>query len=66
MRDDRTNRDVMELATPAAVVDLSRLEANLDRMQRYADGHGLGLRPHTKTHKARWLGEAQVRRGRWA
>jgi D-serine deaminase-like pyridoxal phosphate-dependent protein len=63
MRDERTNRDVTELATPAAVVDLSRLETNLDRMQRYADAHGLGLRPHTKTHKARWLGEVQVRRG---
>jgi D-serine deaminase-like pyridoxal phosphate-dependent protein len=63
MSDDGASRDVMELGTPAAVVDLSRLEANLDRMQRYADGHGLGLRPHTKTHKARWLGEAQVQRG---
>jgi D-serine deaminase-like pyridoxal phosphate-dependent protein len=51
------------LATPAAVVELDRLAANLDRMQRYADSHGLRLRPHTKTHKARWLGEDQVRRG---
>lgn len=52
-----------ELATPAAVVDLDRMEANLERMQRYVDAHGLHLRPHTKTHKARWLGEQQVRRG---
>jgi D-serine deaminase-like pyridoxal phosphate-dependent protein len=52
-----------ELPTPAAVVDLERLAANLDRMQRYADEHGLGLRPHTKTHKARWLGAEQVGRG---
>lgn len=51
------------LATPAAVVDLEVLSSNLDRMQRYVDGHGLGLRPHTKTHKARWLGAEQVRLG---
>jgi D-serine deaminase-like pyridoxal phosphate-dependent protein len=51
------------LPTPAAIVDLARLGANLDRMQAYVDAHGLGLRPHTKTHKARWLGQEQVARG---
>lgn len=55
--------DLDALPTPAAVVELNRLAANLDRMQRYVDVHGLGLRPHTKTHKARWLGEEQVGRG---
>ena len=52
-----------ELPTPAALVDLDRLEANLGRMQAYVDRHGLGLRPHAKTHKARWLAEAQGERG---
>jgi D-serine deaminase-like pyridoxal phosphate-dependent protein len=52
-----------ELLTPAAVVDLDRMEANLDRMARYASGHGLALRPHTKTHKSPELGREQVRRG---
>jgi len=51
------------VSTPAGLVDLDVLASNLDRMQRYADEHGLGLRPHTKTHKARWLGEEQVRLG---
>jgi D-serine deaminase-like pyridoxal phosphate-dependent protein len=51
------------LPTPAAVVDVERLDANLDRMQRYVDAHGLALRPHAKTHKARWIGEEQVARG---
>ncbi len=51
------------IPTPAGVVDLDRLEANLRRLQRYVDGHGLRLRPHTKTHKARWLAEAQVAGG---
>lgn len=52
-----------EIRTPAALVDLDRLDANLDRMQAYVDRHGLRLRPHIKTHKSRWLAEAQVARG---
>ena len=52
-----------DIPTPAAVVDLDRLDANLRRMQRYCDEHGLRLRPHIKTHKARWLAEEQVRLG---
>ncbi|MFO7894633.1 MAG: alanine racemase [Longimicrobiales bacterium] len=52
-----------DLPTPAAVVDLDRLDANLRRMHDYADEHGLRLRPHIKTHKARWIAEEQVRLG---
>jgi D-serine deaminase-like pyridoxal phosphate-dependent protein len=51
------------LLTPAAVVDLARMEANLDRMAAYCAGHDLALRPHTKTHKSPDLGAEQVRRG---
>lgn len=56
-------RSFAEIRTPAAIVDLDRLDANLERMQRYVDRHDLRLRPHTKTHKARWLAEAQVTGG---
>ncbi len=52
-----------EIRTPAALVDLDRLESNLEHMQRYVDAHGLRLRPHIKTHKSRWLAESQVRLG---
>lgn len=52
-----------EIPTPAAVVDLDRMDANLRRMQQYVDRHGLRLRPHIKTHKARWIAEEQVRLG---
>jgi D-serine deaminase-like pyridoxal phosphate-dependent protein len=51
------------LLTPAAVVDLDTMEANLDRMAAYAAQHGLALRPHTKTHKSAELGAEQMRRG---
>jgi D-serine deaminase-like pyridoxal phosphate-dependent protein len=52
-----------ELETPAPVVDLGRMERNLDRMAAYASAHGLALRPHIKTHKTPWLAAEQVRRG---
>jgi D-serine deaminase-like pyridoxal phosphate-dependent protein len=42
---------VVTLETPVPVIDLDRVERNLARMQAYADGHGLALRPHIKTHK---------------
>lgn len=43
--------DIAELDTPAVLIDLDRVEANLKRVQDYADTHGLKLRPHIKTHK---------------
>ena len=52
-----------ELETPAPVVDLPRMEQNLDRMAAYAADHGLALRPHIKTHKTPWLAVEQLRRG---
>jgi D-serine deaminase-like pyridoxal phosphate-dependent protein len=52
-----------ELETPAPVVDLGRMERNLDRMAGYASSHGIALRPHIKTHKTPWLAAEQLRRG---
>jgi D-serine deaminase-like pyridoxal phosphate-dependent protein len=51
------------LYTPAAVVDLDRMEANLDRMAAYVREHGLRLRPHAKTHKAPCIAAEQIARG---
>src|SRR5687768_8672222 len=55
--------NLSELETPAAIVDLDRLERNLDRAARYAKEHDLALRPHVKTHKTGWIAAEQVRRG---
>lgn len=52
-----------ELSTPVPIVDLDRLEHNLDRMADYARAHGLVLRPHIKTHKAPAVGRQQIARG---
>ncbi|HEX6938410.1 MAG TPA: alanine racemase [Longimicrobiales bacterium] len=51
------------LETPAAIVDLDRMGANLDRMAAYAREHGLRLRPHVKTHKTPRIAADQLRRG---
>ena len=51
------------IITPAAIVDLDRMAANLERMARYTAEHGLALRPHTKTHKTPHLGAEQLRLG---
>jgi D-serine deaminase-like pyridoxal phosphate-dependent protein len=53
----------LALETPALLVDLERMDRNLDRMARYAATHSLGLRPHIKTHKAPRVAAEQTRRG---
>lgn len=52
-----------DLDTPAVVVDLDRVGANLRRAQAYADAHGLKLRPHVKTHKIPAFAAKQVELG---
>ncbi|MFU8888840.1 MAG: alanine racemase, partial [Trueperaceae bacterium] len=51
---------VADLPTPALIVDLDRVDANLRRGQAYADAQGVDLRPHTKTHKGPRFARAQV------
>src|SRR5215813_4093231 len=56
-----------ELDTPVAIVDLDKLETNIQRLQRYLDEHHIANRPHIKTHKiaaigitCQKIGEAEV------
>jgi D-serine deaminase-like pyridoxal phosphate-dependent protein len=52
-----------ELSTPALAIDLDVLERNLDRMASYCRERGIGLRPHTKTHKTPEVARMQLARG---
>src|SRR5215210_8895822 len=61
--EDFSTGSVEQLETPVPLVDLVRLERNLDRMAAYTSAHGLALRPHTKTHKSSIIGAEQLRRG---
>jgi D-serine deaminase-like pyridoxal phosphate-dependent protein len=53
----------LDVATPAAVVDLDRLEANLGRWQEHCERVGLANRPHVKTHKCVEIARRQVELG---
>jgi D-serine deaminase-like pyridoxal phosphate-dependent protein len=53
----------LALETPAAVVDLDRLERNLARWQTRCDELGLANRPHVKTHKCTAIARRQVELG---
>lgn len=59
----REPRSLDELFTPCAVVDLDRMNANLDKMASYTAQHRLSLWPHSKTHKTPELAREQLRRG---
>ena len=52
-----------DLETPAPIVDLDRLSANLEGMATYTKRHGLSMRPHVKTHKSLYVGAEQMRLG---
>ncbi|HET6814429.1 MAG TPA: alanine racemase [Actinomycetota bacterium] len=52
-----------ELETPALLVDLDVLEANLAEMAAVAARAGVRLRPHTKTHKSPEIAHMQVAAG---
>ncbi len=52
-----------DIETPALVVDVTRLERNLDRMQTVAAAAGAVLRPHAKTHKCLEVGRRQLAHG---
>ena len=51
------------LDTPALLVDLDVVDANLVREQDLARERGFDLWPHTKTHKSTWLAQLQVAHG---
>lgn len=59
----QVGRSLAEVETPVAVVDLDKLEANLQDLQSYADAHGIALWPHTKTHKSPEIGRRQLELG---
>ena len=52
-----------ELETPALLIDLDALEANLAEMAAVAARAGVGLRPHTKTRKSPQIARMQVEAG---
>jgi len=54
---------VADLDTPAVVIDLDIVEANIARAQAILASHGLANRPHIKTHKIPALAKMQIAAG---
>jgi|tagenome__1003787_1003787.scaffolds.fasta_scaffold20965492_3 D-serine deaminase-like pyridoxal phosphate-dependent protein len=52
-----------EADTPALLVDLDRVERNIERMQSACERRGLAFRPHIKTHKLPQIAHMQLRAG---
>ena len=52
-----------EYGTPAAVIDMDRVERNIARIQAACDAAGVANRPHIKTHKSPMLAKMQVAAG---
>jgi D-serine deaminase-like pyridoxal phosphate-dependent protein len=51
------------LDTPALVLDLPKMEANIREMSDIAKDAGVKLRPHVKTHKSPYLAKLQLEAG---
>lgn len=56
-------RSLEEVDTPAVLVDLDVLEANVRRMAETARRRAVGLRPHAKTHKTVEIARLQMAAG---
>lgn len=55
--------NIADLDTPTVLIDIDRVEANLQRAQAHADKQGYALRPHIKTHKLPRFAKRQVELG---
>src|SRR6202142_1561949 len=52
-----------EYGTPAAVIDMDKVERNVARIQAACDAAGVANRPHIKTHKSPMLAKLQIQAG---
>lgn len=52
-----------DLPTPALLLDLDLLEANIRKMSQHAKASSIRLRPHAKTHKCPEIAKRQIEAG---
>lgn len=52
-----------DIPTPALVVDELTARRNIQRLASYAKSRGVGVRPHTKTHKSILMAREQMKAG---
>jgi D-serine deaminase-like pyridoxal phosphate-dependent protein len=56
-------KTVFDIETPALVVDLDIMEANMDKMMQFLKKGSVGIRPHAKTHKTPQIALEQIEKG---
>ncbi len=54
---------IEEIETPALLIDLDKLDRNIDRMARFSAETGVNIRPHAKTHKCPIIAHKQMEKG---
>ena len=59
----RKNHSINDLETPALLIDVSRVEKNIQRYQAIANHEGVKLRPHGKTSKLEPIWDMQREAG---
>ncbi len=59
----RVGDALMDVDTPALILDLDRFEANLLRLMSAVKGHGVAVRPHSKSHKCVEIARRQIAAG---
>jgi D-serine deaminase-like pyridoxal phosphate-dependent protein len=63
MTTDIAPKTIADIESPAVLIDIDRVEANLKRAQAHADAEGYKLRPHIKTHKLPRFAKRQIELG---
>jgi len=58
-----THPELADLPTPALVLHGPRVRHNIQQLADYAANVGIGIRPHTKTHKSREIARLQLDAG---
>ena len=54
---------VKEIETPALLLDLDKVEYNLNKMATFIKQEKKSIRPHFKTHKSAFLAHKQIEAG---
>ncbi|WP_339902604.1 DSD1 family PLP-dependent enzyme [uncultured Cyclobacterium sp.] len=62
-KEDEIGLSKWELETPSLCLDLDIMEENLQKVHKHLEGTGIGVRPHTKTHKCPALAKLQMEAG---
>ncbi|RDL33287.1 uncharacterized protein BP5553_08726 [Venustampulla echinocandica] len=60
LKEEFVGKSLNDVATPAAVLDLSKVKSNCNRMLEAVEALGFGWRVHIKTHKTTELTRLQV------